>query len=277
MPTQTEFFGIGAHNLGPLTTTYEAPSSCATGTDHIYYANKTSPVNAFGRPTCGVKTWGDCLPSGKSWDSIVAQTTEFANGLLAHDGSGSVSASGALTGPSNIEGMGVQMLHPTDYWAEILERSETVAYCCPSNYNADSYGMCISTLGPRSSYNYTAMCFTSGLPPHRRVSVIDGTTLTEPLLSQASATETPSEYLNTRVLSTLGPWSEALVVATGVPVVPLVYKESDMEDNDDNGDDDGGDGENTDDNAAPAQLSTNGVVSVLGLTMGILAGMGMLL
>jgi hypothetical protein len=154
MPTATEFFGFSAHDLGPLTTTYTAPSSCSTGTDHHVFVNASDPVRAFGAPTCGLKTYGDCIPSGSSWDSVYRQTTEFVQGqylyyspgiacpsgwrtvgTLAHDVDDKASASGALATPNwdelNSLVGGLNPLHPTEFWLGVLEPSETLAFCCP--------------------------------------------------------------------------------------------------------------------------------------------------
>ncbi|KAF4959380.1 hypothetical protein FSARC_10756 [Fusarium sarcochroum] len=84
MPTATEYFGFSAHNLGPLTTTFTAPSSCATNTNRIVYANASSASGAYGGPTCNFKPIGDCIPSGKSWDSLSEQTTKFIQGRHAY-------------------------------------------------------------------------------------------------------------------------------------------------------------------------------------------------
>jgi hypothetical protein len=299
MPTATEFFGFSAHNLGPLTTTYTAPSSCATGTDRLAFVNASDPVRAFGIPTCEVAKYGDCLPSGSSWESIAAQTTEFVQGLyayyspglicpsgwrtvgsLAHgdDDDKNATASGALATPNWDEQPGLRLLHATEFWLGILEPSETLAYCCPSNYQADAFGLCMSTLGPIESYNYSSMCFTIGndIVP---ITTWDGTTLTgDQLVSLASGTEDLVTTLDD-VLLTATDVQGYLAVATYVPAVPLVYKKSDLEKDDDDkdSDDDDGNDDSGDENAASAVTSRQGVMSVLGISLGLLAGAGMIL
>ncbi|RGP71364.1 hypothetical protein FLONG3_7148 [Fusarium longipes] len=296
MPTATEFFGYSAHNLGPLTTTYTAPSSCATGTEHRVFVNASDPVRFFAAPTCGRQTFGDCLPSGSSWDSIKQQTTEFVQGVnfyfspgiacpsgwrtvgtLAHDDDDKVSAFGALATPKwdDLEGA-VNLLHPTEFWYGLLEPSETLALCCPSNYKADAYGDCISTIGPTESFNYTAMCMTyrelNGVP----ISTWDGTTLDRnQLISIASGTDEPRTTVDDIWLTnTQLDWA----VATYVPAVPLIYKKSDKDGKDgDDDDDDDDDNDDGDDSAASTTTSRQEFVSVLGLTLGLLAGAGMLL
>ncbi|KAI7767189.1 hypothetical protein LZL87_009591 [Fusarium oxysporum] len=172
MPTSTEFFGVTAYNLGPLTTTFSAPSACATGTDHHVIVNASEPEIVWGYPTCGFQD--------------------------------------------------------------------------------------------RGSY---------------------GASLTQPLISFDVLTTPASTYLDDRLL-TQSRYSSDFVVATWVAAVPLIHQQSDIDEaeDDDNDDDDDendggddGDGEDTDGNAGSTKNPGNGVVGVLGLTLGILAGMGMLL
>jgi hypothetical protein len=110
----------------------------------------------------------------------------------------------------------------------------------------------------------------------------DGTTLgPNQLISLASGTDEPRTTLDDLFLTATVVRSD-WAIATYVPAVPLVYKESDKEDaedDDDSGDNDEEDGDNdADDNsAASTTASRQGVLSVLGLTLGFLAGAGMLL
>ncbi|GKU07999.1 unnamed protein product [Fusarium langsethiae] len=260
MPTATEFWGYSAQNLGPLTTTYSAPSSCATGTDRIVYANASDPVSC---------------PSG--WRTV---------GTLAHDGDDGdkASASGALATPKWDEFVGLNPLHPTEFWLGILEPSETLAFCCPSDYQADAYGQCVSTLGPTESYTYSEMCLTYNENRLVPISTWDGTTLGDnELISFASGTAEPRTSLDNRFLTATAA-QEYWAIATYVPAVPLVYTESDKEnavednndDDNDDKDDEGGNNDADDDNAASVTTPRQGFVSVLGITLGLLAGAGML-
>ena len=154
MPTATEFFGITAHNLGPLTTTFTAPSSCATSINdnHVLFVNTTSPYYQAGRPRCGFATYADCFPSGDELDAFISQTPPtlfrttslyFSPGLacpagwktvgaLAHAESGKMSASGALAQePPDADLEYPRAAWVTDVWRNMLHKSETLAYCCP--------------------------------------------------------------------------------------------------------------------------------------------------
>ncbi|KAF4450043.1 hypothetical protein F53441_6748 [Fusarium austroafricanum] len=304
MPTATEYFGFSAHNLGPLTTTFTAPSACATATDHHVYVNKSSVPYMLGIPTCGIKDFGSCMPSGKSFDSLRKQTTSLnqgqyyyyspgvvcpsswsAVGALTKQGSDSVSASGVFTRPlfdDEDRITGAMQLQPEDFWSEVLDTSETLVYCCPSDYDVNAFGHCLSTLGPRSSYSYSSMCLTAGNASITEVTSLDGTSLTRPLLSFDPIGPATSTYLQERLLTRTG-YSTDLVVGTWVPAVPLVHKKSDLDKTDDDDKDDGDDdsddkdNETTDENSAYTATPRPGVVSMLGLTLGILLGMGTLL
>ncbi|EKJ76061.1 hypothetical protein FPSE_03833 [Fusarium pseudograminearum CS3096] len=279
MPTATEFWGFNAHNMGPLTTTFTAPSSCATGTDHHVFVNASEPVRIFGVPTCGPMTFGDCIPSASLWESIHEQTTEFVQGqyayfspglacpsgwstvgTLAHGGDGDdkASASGAPESPDWDEFRNPNYLHPTD------------------DYRADAYGQCVSTIGPTESYTYSEMCLTFNRDKMLPVSTWDGSTLTDNrLASFASATDEPMTTLDDLFLTGTAV-EKYWAIATYVPAVQLVYKESDKEDSKDD-EKESDDKDDEDGNAASTTTPRSGVASVLGITLGLLAGAGMLL
>ncbi|KAI6754021.1 hypothetical protein HG530_013197 [Fusarium avenaceum] len=322
MPTATGYFGYSVHNLGPLTTTFTAPSSCSTGTDHIVYASLTAEPVLFGAPTCGLVPFADCIPSGEKWDSVNGQSTTFVQGQFVYyspglacpsgwktvwsldrgnSGSTATSASGiaslsSLLSPisKNTGGQRPRLMQPTEVWKEVLEPEETLVYCCPSDYTADTFGNCISTLGPRSSFisTYSEICLIYAPIDLTQIGTLDGTTLTQDLLSIISGTGPVETVLTGAFLTESRPPND-LVIATYVPAVPLVYKQSDLDkaekndtgkgEEDGEGGDSGGSeqtsgsgGSESDENAA-STMSRHGVVSVLGLAMGVLAGTGMLL
>ncbi|KAF5563163.1 hypothetical protein FNAPI_2791 [Fusarium napiforme] len=274
MPTSTEFFGVTAQNLGPLTTTFTAPSACATGTDHHVIVNGSAPNEFWGQPTCGIKDRGSCMPNGKSYDSLRSVTTPLDRvwyhyyspgiacpsgwttaGNLVKDGDSSLSASGVFSRPLRTATFEAQPLEPSDFWGQIMNVSETIALCCPSP-------------APVAVITVTS---------------VDGASLTKPLISFDVQSAPTLTYEDDRLI-THSRYSSELVVATWVPAVPLVHQQSDLDeaekddgDDDENDDGDDGDSEGSDGNAAPTKTPGNGVVSVLGLTLGILAGMGMLL
>ncbi|KAI1011850.1 hypothetical protein LB503_004340 [Fusarium chuoi] len=299
MPTSTEFFGVTPYNLGPLTTTFSAPSACATGNDHHVIVNGSKPDEVWGHPTCGFKDRGSCLPSGKSYDSLASVTTPLNRawnfyyspgiacpsgwttaGTMIKEGESSLSVSGVFSSTLQASSTGAIDLEPADWWAEIMNVSETIAYCCPSVYVANPAGYCFSTVGPRTDFNYSSMCYRPTPVDLITVTSLDGVSLTQPLISLDILTTPGSTFEDDR-LFTHSLYSTELVVATWVPAVPLIHQQSDVdeaeEDDDENDDGDDGDGEDAGGNAASIKRPENGVVSVLGLTLGILAGVGMLL
>jgi hypothetical protein len=163
MPTSTQFFGVTAHNLGPLTTTFTAPSACATGTDHHVIVNGSAPNEFWGQPTCGIKDRGSCMPNGKSYDSLRSVTTPLDRvwyhyyspgmacpsgwttaGNLVKGGDSSLSASGVFSRPLRTATFEAQPLEPSDFWGQIMNVSETIALCCPRYV-----GTCIFASRPR--------------------------------------------------------------------------------------------------------------------------------
>ncbi|CAG1969209.1 unnamed protein product [Fusarium graminearum] len=301
MPTATEFFGITAHNLGPLTTTYTAPTSCATSVKNPVFVNATTPHHFLAEAGCNWASYGDCIPSGKEWESGEQQTSTFFQhtsvyfspgiycpagwktvGLLAHAKDGKFSASGALTTPvSTFDGYPQGNVYHTDFWKNMLDESETLAYCCPSGYEANEHGGCVSILGPVTSYTYSEYCMIKGGRAKLTfISSVDGLTYQDGVVSLMEPTEplegtTVTVGLGEAVGETGNDFSD-IAVATWVPVVPLVYKKSDMDEAKGESDESGsgtgiataeGGGEN-----AASTIPRQGLVVVLGLLSGILAG-----
>lgn len=153
MPTATEYFGFSFSNLGPLTTTYTAPSSCATvNTDQVLFADKSDSLIPVGQPKCDSWTYGDCRPSGSNFDNLdadVLRNKALAGlflyhspgivcpegwntvGMIAKD-NGTLSVSGFMT--NTYEGPTTEARHMqiTEIWNGVLKPSETVAFCAPT-------------------------------------------------------------------------------------------------------------------------------------------------
>ncbi|KAG8353900.1 hypothetical protein FVEN_g8248 [Fusarium venenatum] len=299
MPTATEFFGITAQNLGPLTTTYTAPSSCATNLNHPVFVDATSHHVVVAVPSCSWPTYGDCIPSAKGWELTDQQTTTFYQGtsvfyspglacpydwktvgLLAHTESGKFSASGALTSTtSGVDGF-PELIHPTEYWKNMLDESETLAYCCPSGFSGNVYGDCVSTLGPVSSYTYSEYCQVYGNGGGRLtiISSVDGLTNTEGVFSIMKPTQTwEATSTFTGDLEELqektGYGFSDIAVASWIPAIPLVYKKSDMDKKGDSDDSENGTATATggSDESAASTIPGQSAISVIGLALGLLA------
>ncbi|KAF0637063.1 hypothetical protein FPSE5266_06952 [Fusarium pseudograminearum] len=311
MPTATEFFGFSASNLGPLTKTFTAPPSCTAtaNTDHILFVNATSPyLNFVMSSSCEAKPFGDCYPSGSNYDAYGKQTSSvisgqgvyhyFSPGLACPDGwktvatlkhgskSGEIDVSGAIT-VSPTEAIAelyantiAVPLQPTDFWKNVIDKSETLAMCCPNGYAGDIYGFCKSTLGPlkptMSNQPNPNVCqvFYDGRDHVVTVTSLDGVAETNGLMSRIPITDS-DDVRTTRVIA--GEWGEEqlkdLAYATWVPAVTLIHQETatGSADKGEKGDDDK---EKDDKNAASR---VGGVVSVLGVTLGLLLGAGMLM
>lgn len=169
MPTATAFFGQVVTNLGPLTTTYTAPSSCATNGVNILQEYRTPghrKANNFGLVDgkCTFESWGDYIPSAKAYDDTVAAYTDspqgfipiYSPGLYCPSGwttAGTAVGSSKPTGssvhdtPANASGIFTQDPWPYPQSSDIdapaaplplvkalldvIDGSETVIWCCP--------------------------------------------------------------------------------------------------------------------------------------------------
>ena len=131
-------------------------------------------------------------------------------------------------------------------------------------------------LGPTESYTYSEMCLVYDNDRMVPITTFDGTILGEyQLYSLASATDEPRTTLDD-IFLTPTEVAEYWGIGTYVPAIPLIYKEEDAKNATETGT--GGD-ENIDDpveidNSAP---SRGDVVSVLGVTLGLLAGVGLMM
>ncbi|KAF4953811.1 hypothetical protein FSARC_12310 [Fusarium sarcochroum] len=177
-------------------------------------------------------------------------------------------------------------VYPTDVWKNPLDESETLAYCCPSHYLGVVHRGCISTLGPVTSNTYSQHCVVYAPPGgYTTISTVDGLTYSEGVVSCLEPTGTLAGSTTMVdlgvVVGETGNGFSDIAVATWVPAVPLVYKKSDMVKKEGDSDDSGtrtatATGEGSNENAVPG-VPRQGVITVLELTLGVLAGTGMLL
>ncbi|KAF5667069.1 hypothetical protein FHETE_5772 [Fusarium heterosporum] len=254
MPSRTEYFGYGFSNLGPLTTTYEAPAACTTATtDRIYFANATSADIVFGAARCDEpEPLGKCVPSGLAWDKMMSSRAGYIDqgywafhspgvvcpkgwttaGTLAHGNkTGSVDKSGVFTQPPFPFGQPIDyLLTPEEILLNVLEPSETFAYCCPSGWSAGQWGGCRSSIEPVSSATYSEIC-NRYLPPSviAEVHTLDGTSLTTPLISYMTASYTSTQTRPISELTEDNPTAyEDMIIVRQFPAVAMMYKASDI-------------------------------------------------
>ncbi|CVL12426.1 uncharacterized protein FPRN_03632 [Fusarium proliferatum] len=252
MPTATYISQARITNFGPLTTTYTAPASCATETNHLYFAyhgdDSNKPEYLWGYPTCTMQLYGECIPSGDRYDHLITATYAktfdlgfyhyYSPGLYCPTNwttagkyikgtGGTAQVSGALTktesehAPQRWEPGRPFPTDPASVWNQVLEPLETLAVCCPSEYTIDFNGNCYSVLGPLSSYGYTEIC--GFLRP----------TTVVPLTSTRSGfpveifTEPIPLATFTRDLET-AEWLGDQLVVERIPAVALIHQEADF-------------------------------------------------
>ncbi|KAF5020052.1 hypothetical protein F66182_7933 [Fusarium sp. NRRL 66182] len=317
MPS-TEYFGYSITNLGPLTTTYTPPPSCITATaDHIVYAIETLGAHiGLGAPTCESEPFEDCIPSGAEYDDLFATSYNMAGhgwrhyyspGLHCPHGwtTAGVLAPGEETGSddkggfftrTNPDPTGIATpLMPDELWSRILGPSETVAYCCPSGWDASLMG-CLSFIEPVVSATHTGYCTERWLsetqPPWVTVHTIEGTPVpgTAGVISHYSRTGEYSQ--GTAPISQFTARYDKATIARTLPIVPLVYQASDAEDtatqtateSDAESDEestgvaeeDSGESEG-EGNAASTLLKVGRISPVVAVLVGVLTGAGLLM
>ncbi|KAH7166678.1 hypothetical protein DER46DRAFT_624796 [Fusarium sp. MPI-SDFR-AT-0072] len=248
MPTVTSVTQAKITNFGPLTT-YTAPASCATATNHLYLADQSDkPEYLWAYPTCTMQLYGKCIPSGDQYDHLITATyaKTFDVGFYHYYSPGLYCPSNWTTAGKYVKGNGgaAQIsgdltktesgiilarwepgrpfpTDPTSIWKAVLGPSETLAVCCPSDYKFDFNGNCYSVLGPMSSYGYTEIC--GFLAP---TSVVPITSMRGdfpvPIYTQPIPLAT-----FTRDLQTVELKGDKIVV-TRVPAVALIHQESDF-------------------------------------------------
>lgn len=148
--------GTTISNWGPLTTTFTAPSSCATATTNLLIAYNTSLPLWLWAVQCETLGYWDCIPTGTvtitesvgrdghkphlipehyfspgvdcpaGWETM---------GVAAKGEKKSISASGILHANPDSPHTGLHSLELKDYpvkrLIDMLKPNETLAVCCP--------------------------------------------------------------------------------------------------------------------------------------------------
>jgi hypothetical protein len=152
MPTITSLSQYVFHNLGPLTTTFNVPLSCATKSNNVVIAFKSDLTQIYGQPDCEHVTQGDCFPSGSAIDSLSSALSDsplrgyavdyFSPGLhcptnwvtvgmAARSADGAMSSNGIFTPKTITETDFVAFPAYVNVLTAGLEPGETAALCCP--------------------------------------------------------------------------------------------------------------------------------------------------
>ncbi|KAM0261904.1 hypothetical protein ACHAPA_009530 [Fusarium lateritium] len=307
MPTATGYFGVVITNLGPLTTTYTAPSSCLTATtDHIQYALAGSLEYVIGSPKCTADPLGKCVPSGSVVDSMVDERFGRQSGqgfqyyhspgiycphgwttaaVLAHgQKTGSDERSGFFTATARGNWSKPQGMAPDDEWLNILDPSETLAYCCPSGWTGVVGGNCRTSIEPFESSDFTNACYQDSRQDVVTVHTVEGESWTDSNGILSAMPETQTWLETTEPFENGWTMETAVVVARNMPAIPLVFKASDVEaakndtkDGEDKGDGKGGSEEVDKNDAASTLPKMLGFVPVAALVVGVLTGAGLLM
>ncbi|KAF4994095.1 hypothetical protein FGRMN_6010 [Fusarium graminum] len=306
MPSATEYFGATLTNFGPLTTTYTAPSSCLTATtDHIVYALENTIQAVVGSPKCDADPYGGCIPSGSVLDSMLDNNFGRQSGqgfqyyyspgvycphgwttaaVLAHGPkTDSEERSGFFTATPRTGWSDPVGMRQDEYWLNILEPSETVAFCCPSGWTGIADGNCRTSITPFASSEYSDSC--NELVPESvevvaTVHTVDGEPWSK---TQGILSALPQTWSVSRTMESLfWPEKTGLVIARNMAAVPLVFKASDVEvaknATDSKDDDDKGGSEKADKNDAASTLPyVLGLAPVAALAVGLLTGAGLLM
>ncbi|RGP68726.1 hypothetical protein FSPOR_5197 [Fusarium sporotrichioides] len=213
------------------------------------------------------------MPTATEFFGITAQN----RGALTttYTAPGKFSASGIMMTPAPTWDGHPLGVYSTDFWKNILDASETLAYCCPSGCEYYEVGGCVSTLGPVTSYTYSEYCILQGRSGGELtfISSVDGLTYPDGVASRMKPTETPIYSTIMVDLEEAVGGNENLsdiAVATWAPEIVLIYQESDMVKGEGDSDGDG-----RDENAA-STITGQGLISVLRLRLGLLAGTGMI-
>lgn len=265
-PTSTQYYNILFTNLGPLTSTFTAPSSCATvNTDNVLFVQRSQQPAPLGKPKCLDNYWskGDCIPSGTDIDNWVmsSETATVSEkyqgaqlyhspgiacpegwntvGLIAKN-NGTMTVSGYFTEwpkhfgvkPSQ-DKTSIRALEPTVIWDEFLHPSQTVAFCGPSGYDVHPVGVVVSTLGAYKDFNYTTWCDErwAGSPNEGPKTIYDVSKEDHPAWLSFVHPETWAWSTSTFVPTNSQDLAamETLDVITRQEVIPIVYEQSDLD------------------------------------------------
>ncbi|OAA35917.1 hypothetical protein NOR_07725 [Metarhizium rileyi] len=250
MPTPTQYFGYSVTNAGPLTTRFTPAPSCTTAKPNVFIQTELGETRGlYGFPSCSLPKYEGCLPSGKKFDELNHQLSVSPhNGNLVYHSPGLRCPSGwkrvgtvqggaeHATDPDGIFTEITSTALPNgiphhiprlEAFADILDPSETMVWCCPRGFKANRDAFCTSDLGPLSELSYSQRCEVY-LPTQdvATVTSYQGTILSNPVIVVTAATTGFSSSTYPIESSE----TSGLVVVSAIPVVALVYRQEDMKD-----------------------------------------------
>lgn len=161
MPTASTIEGNPLFNLGPLTSTWSAPSSCVTNGFNTALALAINPDDGVYYDTffsCGSEVWeamDECFPNGEEYMSIVDENENraaatfgghyfhspglecpegwFTAGAATMNGDGDVEKTGTMFDVFATKSVDDIFQKPfAQRFADGLDADETGLWCCPS-------------------------------------------------------------------------------------------------------------------------------------------------
>ncbi|KAK1671857.1 hypothetical protein BDP55DRAFT_731933 [Colletotrichum godetiae] len=251
----TELSQHAITNLGPLTTAFTAPASCATSSLGLYLAFESAfpdRVQPFYRQKCEVPDYGECFPSGAVFDDMrsaaitgrsdragtIAYFSPASScpdqyttaGVAAKNAEGAVSSSGVFVPPFVRVPFGSGHMSDrlvanplVNVFMEALDRNETAVVCCPDGYTVGFNGGCFSQV-PESVYGPTTTVCLRNTDP-KAVSWVNATftynnTVASGLVYSYLAT---SYEVTTQTRTFTGALSDSLIPVASKPAVTMVY------------------------------------------------------
>ncbi|KAJ5824639.1 hypothetical protein N7447_006979 [Penicillium robsamsonii] len=247
MPTASTLSGYTFSNWGPLTTTFTAPTSCATVTRNVGAGQSASfPLYYFGEECSSVYDWS-CAPTGTitslppryTSPDLTPQSEMQGSyfspglycpsgwatvGLASRDGDKPVTSSGAVSpiGPVPTHFTFPFRNNRANVFMQMLEPNETAVWCCPSSMTANTLVGCYSTL---PDYEISTVC-SMVMPRNNVVTesatvLLDGTMVSGPMVSI-----TGTHLISTTRYNVTD--SYELVGLTVAPFVTIVHQSGDL-------------------------------------------------
>ncbi|KAL0932782.1 uncharacterized protein CTRU02_211745 [Colletotrichum truncatum] len=195
MPTVTSTSQVAITNIGPLTTVFTAPASCATASPNLWLAitqdEFPSRVAPFYKRDCIVPKLGECYASGKKLDDAYASVQSVGTsdigtiayfspasacpdshttvGVASKGNDGNITSSGifmptAVASSEDSRRLLFGQNPPLNLLMQVLDKNETAVICCPQDYTIDFQGGACYSSVPLSMYGERTACYLGRNP-----------------------------------------------------------------------------------------------------------------
>ncbi|KAJ5365420.1 hypothetical protein N7517_008306 [Penicillium concentricum] len=282
MPTASTLSGYTFSNWGPLTTTFTAPTSCATLTSNVGAGESIPFPRLYYRAECSPEYDWSCVPTG-TITSLPPQYTSLdlnpqnemhknyfspglycpsgwaTVGLASRDGDKPVTSSGVVSpiAPVPTHFYFPFANTPENVFVQMLEPNETAVWCCPSSMTANTLVGCYSAL---PDYEISTVC--EMVMPSYNIDIesatvlLDGTTVSGPMMSLTGTHPVSTRHHNVPddyefVGLTIAPFVTIVHRSGDLPASTTVHQSSDLP-------------------TSPSTVKTNGVSSNMGNFGGVL-------